>query len=159
MVALNGSLSTDPDDGIASYQWTQTSGTPVTLSNPAAANPTFAAPSASGAVLTFLLTVADWAGQTSSASCMITVGGSTTTGSIKVRTLTKTGAVRSNVWVQVVPQSGGYAASQKTDYKGEALFANLPSGTYTVSRQGTMGYTDNRTVTVSTGVVTVEYKY
>jgi hypothetical protein len=158
-VTLNGSLSTDPDDGIASYQWTQTSGTPVTLSNPAAANPTFVAPSAPGAVLTFLLTVADFAGQTSSASCMVTIGGSTTTGSIKVRTLTKTGAVRSNVWVQVVPQSGGYAASQKTDYKGEALFSNLASGTYVVSRQGTMGYTDNRTVTVSTGVVTVEYKY
>jgi subtilisin family serine protease len=158
-VTLNGSLSTDPDDGIASYQWAQTSGNPVTLSNPAAANPTFVAPNATGAVLTFLLTVADYAGQTSSASCMITVGGSTTTGSIKVRTLTKTGTVRSGVWVQVVPQSGGYAASQKTDYKGEALFANLPSGTYTVSRQGTMGYTDNRIVNVTTGVVTVEYKY
>jgi hypothetical protein len=117
------------------------------------------APTATGTVLTFLLTVADYAGQTSSASCMVTVGGSTTTGSITVRTLTKTGAVRSNVWVQVVPQSGGYAASQKTDYKGEALFTNLPSGTYEVSRQGTMGYTDKRIVTVTTGVVTVEYKY
>jgi hypothetical protein len=90
---------------------------------------------------------------------MVTVGGSTTTGSIKARTLTKTGTVRSGVWVQVVPQSGGYAASQKTDSKGEALFANLPSGTYTVSRQGSMGYTDNRIVNVTTGVVTVEYKY
>jgi subtilisin family serine protease len=158
-VTLDGSLSTDPDDGVASYLWTQTSGTPVPLSNPAAMKPTFVAPSASGAVLTFLLTVADWAGQTSSASCMVTVGGSTTTGSIKVRTLTKTGAVRANVWVQVVPQSGSYTASQKTDYRGEALFANLPSGTYTVGRQGTMGYTDKRTVTVTTGEVLVEYRY
>jgi hypothetical protein len=35
-VTLNGSNSSDPDDGIKSYQWSQTAGPPVTLSNPQA---------------------------------------------------------------------------------------------------------------------------
>jgi len=45
-VQLNGSGSTDPDDGIASIRWTQTGGTPVTLSDPASFTPTLI-PSAS----------------------------------------------------------------------------------------------------------------
>ena len=33
-VTLNGANSTDPDDGIAAYHWTQTGGFPVALSDP-----------------------------------------------------------------------------------------------------------------------------
>ncbi|WP_152005833.1 PKD domain-containing protein [Desulfoluna spongiiphila] len=43
-VTLTAQASIDPDDGIASYQWTQTQGTPVTLSNASSIKPTFTAP-------------------------------------------------------------------------------------------------------------------
>jgi len=60
-VTLNGSGSSDPDDGIASYLWTQESGTTVSLSDATAVQPTFVAPEvdASGAILVFKLTVTD----------------------------------------------------------------------------------------------------
>jgi hypothetical protein len=58
---LNGSNSSDPDDGIKSYRWSQTAGPPVTLSNPQAKKPTFTAPNVVGSkALTFELTVTDF---------------------------------------------------------------------------------------------------
>ncbi len=77
-VTLDGSGSTDPDpdDGIASYLWTQTEGTPVTLSNPASPETTFIAPSvASGATLslTFQLTVEDNGGLKANDEVSITI--------------------------------------------------------------------------------------
>jgi len=61
LVTLNGSASNDPDGAIVSFQWVQQSGTGVTLSNPAAAQPTFTAPNVGtgGESLTFQLTVTD----------------------------------------------------------------------------------------------------
>jgi hypothetical protein len=75
LVTLNGSNSTDPDDGIASYQWNQTSGTPVVLSNPQAASTTFTAPNVAtgGEALTFSLTVTDHGGLQSTATCIVNV--------------------------------------------------------------------------------------
>ena len=62
-VKLDGSKSSDPDpgDNIASYQWTQIGGIPVTLSDPTAAKPKFVTPivSPSGMILTFELVVED----------------------------------------------------------------------------------------------------
>jgi hypothetical protein len=61
IVALDGSGSIDPDDGIKSYRWRQTAGPPVTLSNPLGVQPSFTPPNVleSGASLTFELVVAD----------------------------------------------------------------------------------------------------
>ncbi len=61
---LNGSNSSDPDDGIASYLWSQTVGTIVTLSDTAVAQPTFTTPNVApgGEALTFRLTVTDVTG-------------------------------------------------------------------------------------------------
>ena len=159
-VVLDGSGSSDPDDGIASYQWVQLSGPAVTLSDPAAVRPTFVAPSLVG-VLSLQLTVHDAAGQAAAATTRVTVldpaGG---TGSILVRTLTKTGAVRKDVWVQVRQlSSGSYQASAKTDYRGEARFGSLYPGTYEVGRLGSFGHTDKRQVEVGGGGVVVEYRY
>ena len=65
LVTLNGSFSSDPDDDLPlSYLWVQTSGPTVTLNDPTAATPTFAAPS-SPAILTFTLTITDSLGLTS----------------------------------------------------------------------------------------------
>jgi hypothetical protein len=74
-VTLNGSNSTDPDDGIASYLWTQTGGPKVTLSSTTVVKPTYTAPKvvASSESLTFSLTVTDNGGQQSSDSCTVNV--------------------------------------------------------------------------------------
>lgn len=71
LVTLDGSASSDPD-GTLTFAWTQTSGATVALSDPAAAQPTFAAPAESGA-LVFLLTVTDDQGGSASDSVSITV--------------------------------------------------------------------------------------
>ena len=54
-------LPTDPDDGIASYQWTQTLGPPVTFSDPTSINPTFLTPPVNNGLetLIFRLTITD----------------------------------------------------------------------------------------------------
>lgn len=68
-VTLNGSLSSDANGTIASYAWTQTAGTAVTLSNAAIAQPTFPAPAVVAATtFTFSLIVTDNGGATSAAS-------------------------------------------------------------------------------------------
>ena len=62
IVTLDGSNSSDPDDGIASHQWIQIAGPSVSLSNPEAVQPTFSAPTVGtdGVSLTFELTVTDY---------------------------------------------------------------------------------------------------
>lgn len=60
-VTLDGSGSSDGYGGTLTYQWTQTAGTPVTLSSSTSASPTFTAPSvpfpSPSELLTFRLTV------------------------------------------------------------------------------------------------------
>ena len=69
---LEGFYSSDPDDGIASYAWEQTGGPAVKLSDPAAKDPIFQAPS-SPATLTFKLVVTDKGGLHSSDTCTVVV--------------------------------------------------------------------------------------
>jgi len=74
-VTLSGSNSSDPDGSIASYQWTRTEGTAVTLSDPASATPTFTAPlvSAGSEALSFQLTVTDNGGLSGTDTVIINV--------------------------------------------------------------------------------------
>ena len=74
-VTLSGANSTDPDDGLAAYHWTQTGGSPVVLSDPNGSRPTFTAPNvgAAGASLTFELTVVDHGGLENTDSCVANV--------------------------------------------------------------------------------------
>ncbi len=88
-VTLNGTASSDADGTIATYAWTQTAGTGVTLSSATASQPTFAAPTvASASALTFSLIVTDNRGAASPASLVtVTVnppaaGNSNVTGNI-----------------------------------------------------------------------------
>lgn len=69
-VTLDGSASSDTDGTIASYSWTQTAGTSVTLTGANTASPTFTAPDVGpeGETLTFSLTVTDDDGATSTTS-------------------------------------------------------------------------------------------
>lgn len=83
-VLLNGTTSSDADGTIASYAWTQTSGTSVLLSNAGSAQPSFTAPGVSSvATLVFSLVVTDNRGTASAASSVtITVNPVVTTVSI-----------------------------------------------------------------------------
>jgi hypothetical protein len=75
-VTLNGSNSSDPDDGIKSYRWRQKEGPPVTLSNPQAKKPTFKAPNIIGSKsLTFELTVTDFGGLKDTDTTVVNVTG------------------------------------------------------------------------------------
>ncbi len=71
---LDGSGSRDPDGNITAYQWTQTSGTNVTLTGANTVTATFTAPGVSVAeTLVFRLTVTDNGGSTGSDSVSVTV--------------------------------------------------------------------------------------
>jgi uncharacterized repeat protein (TIGR01451 family) len=74
-VTLNGLGSTDPENNIQSYAWTQVTGTNVTLSNPNTAQASFVAgaPVGSSETLTFRLTVTDAFGLTSTDDISVTV--------------------------------------------------------------------------------------
>ncbi len=60
-VLLDGTASTDPDDGISSSRWSQVAGPPVTLEDPLALQTRFVAPEVGpeGGMVMFLLTVFD----------------------------------------------------------------------------------------------------
>ena len=74
-VLLNGSNSTGPDDGIASYHWVQIGEPVVNLSDPDVSQPTFTAPDvgSEGAALTFELTVVDHNGNQGKDVCTVNV--------------------------------------------------------------------------------------
>jgi len=72
-VTLDGSRSTDTDDGIFSYHWSQVDGLPVTLSDPNSEVVTFIAPETDpyGSNPIFRLTVTDLGGLQSTADCLV----------------------------------------------------------------------------------------
>lgn len=72
-LTLNGTGSTDPDDGIASYLWEQTGGPTVTLVDANTSIASFTANVAVNSVLTFKLTVTDANGLTDTDTCTATV--------------------------------------------------------------------------------------
>ena len=74
-VTLNGSNSTDGDDGIVSYRWVQTSGIALPLTDNQAAQTTFLAPETDlqGISVEFELTVVDANGLSSTDSCIVNV--------------------------------------------------------------------------------------
>ena len=76
-MTLDGSNSSDPDDGIASVRWKQLSGTPVGFLDPSALKANFIVPDgiAEGESLTFQITVTDIGGLASQDACTIMMSG------------------------------------------------------------------------------------
>ena len=74
-VTLDGTGSSDPEMSALSYQWTQTDGIDVILSNGAVSRPTFVTPPVSdgGATLTFQLKVRDGGGLEETDEVLITI--------------------------------------------------------------------------------------
>ena len=72
---LNGSYSSDLDDGITTYQWEQIDGSPVALSDSWDIEPYFVCPNINAAnkTLTFKLTVTDYSGAAASDTANIYV--------------------------------------------------------------------------------------
>jgi hypothetical protein len=77
VIVLDGSKSSDPDDGIESYRWKQVAGPAVTLSDPKADRPTFATPNVTpvGISLSFELRVVDAGGLQSADTIIVNVTG------------------------------------------------------------------------------------
>ncbi|MBI2379931.1 MAG: M36 family metallopeptidase [Gammaproteobacteria bacterium] len=75
-VELDGSASRDIDGDALSYAWTQTAGTPVTLSDAATAKPRFTAPATAGG-LRFKLSVTDALGKSGEDEVAVTVNAAT----------------------------------------------------------------------------------
>lgn len=72
--SLNASGSSDPDGDPVAYQWAQTGGVSVNLSNTTAEQPTFTAPSVSqDEVVTFQVTARDLSGLTDTDSVQFTI--------------------------------------------------------------------------------------
>jgi hypothetical protein len=74
-VTLDGSLSHDVDDGIATVQWLQKTGVPVTFSDPVVLQPAFVAPAdiLEPQTLGFELRVTDYRGLQHTDSCIVEV--------------------------------------------------------------------------------------
>ena len=73
-VTLDASQSSDPNDAVVAYEWTQISGPALTLSNENAANPTFvAAPITADTTVVFELTVFDSGGLSDSDTVEVTI--------------------------------------------------------------------------------------
>ena len=166
VVTLDGSQSSDPDDGITSYDWEQFAGSPaVILSDARAVRPTFTAPvvPANGTVLGFRLTVTDRGGQRSTDTCTVTVSKETPSPSsnqIRVRMVTYSSYPRPNVGVFVIQRSGGsYSNQRQTNSSGEAVFENVGPGTYDVYRLDRMNWIDPKKVNVISGEYAVEYRF
>jgi hypothetical protein len=105
-VTLDASNSSDPDDGIVSYSWEQTSGTPVTFSDPTAAKMSFVAPSVdeSGTILSFQVKVTDAGGLQSHDEIYVTVEDNGITG-FPEDVITTTVSTGENIGIKV--DSGG----------------------------------------------------
>jgi PKD domain len=85
LVSLNGSGSSDPDGTIATYAWSQTAGTAVTLTGASTAGPSFTAPTVTtSTVLTFSLVVTDNSGANSAASTVNVTVNPTGTGNVTI---------------------------------------------------------------------------
>jgi hypothetical protein len=155
-VTLDGSASYDPENDPLTYQWTQISGTGVTLATPTAVKTTFTA--AAGQTYVFRLTVTDNGGLSSSATTRVSAispiaaqvvrfdatPSQITAGQTSQLNWTVTGATS----VSITPGVGNVALS------GTTTVSPATTTTYTLTAVGPAGnVTATAIITVGTAVV------
>lgn len=116
LVTLDGSTSSDPDNDLLTYAWTQLNGTTVTLSDAAAVAPSFSAPASAVAIatLTFQLTVTDPSGLSSSDTCTVYISA---TAPVNEAPVAEAGSNQTVVSGNTVQLNG----SQSADPNGDAM--------------------------------------
>jgi len=163
LVTMDGSSSTDSDDGIASYQWSQVEGEPVSLSDSTSAVTTFKAPKsdALGKNIKLKLTVKDHGGLQGEAESFVYVSSSSNESnnppegrfdyvySKKVATFTdlskdSDGTIVSWLW----DFGDGQASAEKNPEHRYTKFG-VYSVTLTVTDNGGASHSASKSVTVS----------
>ncbi|MBZ5555311.1 MAG: cadherin-like domain-containing protein [Acidobacteriia bacterium] len=167
-VQLNGSGSFDPDVDPLLFQWIQFGGTPVQLSNPNSARPTFTAPSGltQDAILSFQLVVSDGALRSIPDSVNVTVKASAVvlaqndTYSVVQGGVLNTAApgvlandTGSGLTAAVVSQPAHGTLTLQSDgsfiYTPVASFSGADSFTYQASSAGVLSNTATVSITVT----------
>lgn len=155
-VSLSGASSRDSDGSIVSYQWAQTGGTQVSLTN-ANTVPSFTAPSVVD-TLTFRLTVTDNKGATATDYVQVFIT-AISTGTLQgyIKDAVTKSAI-SNVAVSIYDNTGTLKTTVSSDSSG-VYSATLVAGTYSLSITKTgyitdsvsnLSITENVTTTVET---------
>ena len=146
-VTLSGSGSSDSDGTIASYAWTQSSGTTVTLSGADTVTATFTAPVTSGThTLVFLLTVTDDGGSAASDQVTISVAAQATLLlAIEARSV---GPDR----IQIILTGQNVSSGASVSYR----YRVSPSGSWIT---GTATWSSGVTTTLTGAVVGTEYDF
>ena len=149
VATLNGSLSTDPDDGIASYAWEQIDGPLpyVTLTGANTVSPTFTTPlvGIGGEALVFKLTVTDFGGLRSTDTVIVNVTWSNLPPTAEAgpnQTVAEGGVVTLNASASIDTDDGiaSYAWVQKPGGAAVTLInANTVSPTFTTPDVGMAG--------------------
>jgi PKD repeat protein len=138
-VTLNGSGSADPFGLDITYQWTQVSGVPVTLSNPNAVNPTFVMPPKPDFIyphsVVFELVVTDELGLASAPDTVsINVIATAPTVGTPVRTPTDTPCAREDlVWTAPLTNPDGYPIVWEWQLTRDQASFFAPAGTAAAS--------------------------
>ena len=169
-VALDGSGSVDPDGAGLMYQWRQTDGPPVVLSDATAANPVFTVPLVGfdDTLLTFQLTVTDDGGLQGVDTCQVAVQAASSAdleppvltildpaqdyvvvGTNRFGmsgTATDDTAVSQVIWINDRGQSG--AAAGIEDWYIDRLHLHRGANTYTVTAYDAAGNSQSKTITV-----------
>jgi hypothetical protein len=136
-VQLNGS-GTDPNGDTLSYQWTQTAGTPVTLSSDLVAKPTFTAPAglAADEVLTFKLVTRD--GEVSSVPDTVNI-------KVQAEVAAQTGSLALQ-WTAPVTRTDGTPLSL-ADIDGYRIYYGESAGNYPNRLEVADGTAQSATIT------------
>ncbi len=149
-VTLDGTGSSDSDGTIAAYQWTQSGGTPVTITNSTTSIATFTAP-AGPATLTFQLEVTDNDGATDTATTTVTVNARPTANAGPDQSVDEQSAVSLNASgsTDVDGTVTGYAWTQTAGTVVTLTGANTATPSFTAPSVSTAGETLTFQVTVT----------
>ena len=148
LVTLSGSAS-DPDGGSLNYNWSQTAGTLVTISDADTLSPTFYAPNTTE-TLTFKLTVTDDSGQSTNDSVNVNVTASAPAGSLQFNSTTYSVNENDGSASITVTRTGGSAGIIGVSFSSGDNTASSP-GDYTYT-SGSLTWSDgdtaNKTITI-----------